>query len=265
MFNLPFEFGVGLSFVLGALFGSFSNVIILRWPQGESFVTPGSHCVQCKKPVRWFDNIPIFSYFVLRGKCRACGAPFSSRYAMIEFLMGIMFVFTFFKFHDQWFLIESWIFVFGLVTISFIDLDHFLIPDLFSLSGIVIGLIGGLVNPDRIFIDSFYGVLLGGGFLWAIAWVYYLVRKQEGLGGGDIKLLAWIGAVLGWGSVPFVILVSSVFGSLVGLTLAIRTKGGIKTIIPYGPFLALSALVYMFFGRELSGWYLQMFFPWVEP
>jgi leader peptidase (prepilin peptidase)/N-methyltransferase len=213
--------------------------------------------------ISWYDNIPVFSYLLLGGKCRACKSVFSIRYPLVETLMGILFGLCFWKFGFSWFLLESWLLVFGLVTISFIDLDHFLIPDVISLPGILIGLLGATLNPEREFLPSLYGVLIGGGFLWAIAWVYFLVRKQEGLGGGDIKLIAWIGAVLGWSSIPFVILVSSIVGSVVGLALAIKTKDGMKTVIPYGPFLASAALVFMFVGEELSNWYLQFFFPWI--
>ncbi len=228
-----------------------------------SIVRPGSQCPECKAPVKWYDNVPILSWITLGGKCRACGVKISYRYPLVEFLMGTLFTLAYFKFGVSWTLIEIWILLFGLVTISFIDLDHFLIPDVLSLPGIAIGLIGAFVNPERDFIPAFLGVLLGGGFLWAIAWVYYLLKKQEGLGGGDIKLLAWIGAVLSWHSIPFVILVSSIFGSLVGITLAFRTKGGMKTVIPYGPFLALAALIYIFAGEEISMLYLRLFFPWM--
>ena len=153
--------------------------------------------------------------------------------------------------------------VFGLVVITFIDLDHMIIPDVFSLSGIVLGLLGGILNPQRNFWDAFGGILMGGGFLWAVAAIYWLIRKAEGMGGGDIKLLAWLGAVLGWKSIPFVIIFSCVLGSSMGVGIMVAKRGGMKTAIPFGPYLALAGLCYIFFGQEISLWYLQAFWPWL--
>lgn len=264
MLDLIHWVGPILSFVVGACFGSFGNVIIVRWPEEKSIVTPRSACIKCGVPIRWFDNIPVFSWLWLRGKCRNCSVKISPRYLFVEVLTGLLFLAAYLYLGPSWFLIEIGLFIFGLVTITVIDLEHFLIPDILSLSGIALGLIGAFLNPEREFMDSLYGVLMGGGFLWAVAWLYYLIRKEEGLGGGDIKLIAWIGAVLGWMSVPFVILVSSIVGSVVGITLAIRTKGGMKTVIPYGPFLAVAALIYLFGGDKLATWYLGFFFPWMS-
>jgi leader peptidase (prepilin peptidase)/N-methyltransferase len=153
------------------------------------------------------------------------------------------------------------IFLFALIIACFIDIDHFLLPDVFTLSGIVIGLIGALLNPERSFVDALLGVLLGGGFLWAIAYFYYVIRKEEGMGGGDIKLLAWIGAVLGWKAIPFVIIASSVVGTVGGAFAAYRDRKGMKTVIPFGPYLALGAVVYLFGGDGIAHWYLGLFIP----
>jgi len=211
--------------------------------------------------VQWYDNIPIFSWFILRGKCRKCQAPFSFRYPFVEFLMGLSFALAFYFIGWNWFLLEVLIFLFGLITSSFIDIDHYILPDVFTLSGIVIGLVGALANPDRSFVDSFLGVLLGGGFLWAIAYFYFVIRKQEGMGGGDIKLLAWIGAVLGWKAIPFVIIASSLVGTVGGLVTAVRAKEGMQSVIPFGPYLALGAVLYLFGGEEIAHWYLGLFIP----
>lgn len=248
-------------FVFGTLFGSFANVVIYRLPRGESVVFPGSFCRSCKTSIRWYHNIPIYSWFVLRGKCAACGARYSFRYPFVEFLMGALFAAAGAVIGWQWTLIEALPFIFGLVTCSFIDLDHMILPDKFTLSGIVIGLTGAALNPDRSFLDALYGVVMGGGFLWAVAYLYFVFRGHEGMGGGDIKLLAWIGAVLGWQAIPVVILVSSVIGSIVGVALALRTKGGMKMkhAIPFGPYLAGAALLYLLLdGERLSGWYLAL-------
>jgi leader peptidase (prepilin peptidase)/N-methyltransferase len=180
---------------------------------------------------------------------------------MVELLMASLFTLAYFKFGISWTLLEILLLLFGLVTVSFIDLDRFLLPDIFTLSGIVIGLIGGFLNPERSFAESVLGVFLGGGFLWSIAHIYFLIRKEEGMGGGDIKLLAWLGAVLGWKAIPFIILSSSLLGSFVGIALAMRSRKGMKTVIPFGPYLALGAVIYIFVGESLAELYLQLFIP----
>lgn len=250
-----------LLFVFGAIFGSFANVVIYRMPEGKSIVTPGSHCYSCHKPVPWHDNIPIVSWFLLRGKCRSCQAGFSPRYALVEFLMGALFCALFFWHGWEWVLLEHIIFVFALVTASFIDFDHMILPDEFTLSGIVIGLIGAALIPTREFMPALWGVLVGGGFLWAIAAAYMWFRKIEGMGGGDIKLLAWIGAVLGWQAIPFVVLSASVVGTLVGLYQMSQSKEGLQTAIPFGPYLALGAILYIFGGESLGAAYIRFFIP----
>ncbi len=253
--------GVAFFFLLGVIFGSFANVVIVRMPEGESVVSPSSACRKCGTKIPWYHNIPIVSWFVLRGKCYKCAAKFSFRYPLVEIIMGLLFAWTFYVFGLNWSLLEYLIFVFCLVTASVIDIDHMILPDKFTLSGIVIGLVGAAINPDphRVFLDSFIGVILGGGFLWAVAYIYYVLRKREGMGGGDIKLLAWIGAVLGWKAIPIVILLSSLLGSLVGITLALRTKGGLQKAIPFGPYLAGAALLYLLLdGPSWSEWYMRL-------
>jgi leader peptidase (prepilin peptidase) / N-methyltransferase len=246
-------------FIFGALLGSFGNVVIYRMPLGQSIAWPGSHCFACKTPVKWYNNVPIFAWFWLRGKCAKCKAPFSFRYPFVEFLMGALFAWAGYALGPSYFLIEALIFIFCLVCASFIDLDHMILPDKFTLSGIVIGLIGAAINPEREFLPALYGVLAGGGFLWAVAYLYYALRGREGMGGGDIKLLAWIGAVLGWQAVPIVILVSSVIGSIVGIILALRTKDGMGLAIPFGPYLAGGALLYLLLnGPSWAEWYLSL-------
>lgn len=251
-------------FLFGACLGSFANVVIYRLPKGESVVSPRSSCGSCQKMIPFYDNIPILSWFILGGKCRNCKVRYSFRYPLVEFIMAGLFALAYHFVGPSWYLLEILFLVFGLVTVSFIDIDHFILPDVFTLSGIVIGLVGALLNPEREFLDSLLGVLLGGGFLWLIAYSYFLFRKEEGMGGGDIKLLAWIGAVLGWKAVPFVIISSSIFGSIIGILLAWKTQKGLKTIIPYGPYLALGAVLYIYGGESIGLWYLQLFFPFLN-
>lgn len=250
-----------LFFIFGLCLGSFANVLIYRIPKGQKWAWSRSACPHCGKQIALFDNIPVLSYLLLRAKCRQCGGGISWRYPVVELLTGLLFLGLFLKFGWTISLLEYSIFMFGLVVVTFIDFDHMILPDVFTLSGIVIGLIGSVVNPERDFISSFVGVLLGGGFLWCLAYLYFLLRKEEGMGGGDIKLLAWIGAVLGWTSVPFVILSSSLVGSVVGIIVALTTKGGLKTAIPFGPYLALGAIFYVFGGEEIALWYVRLFLP----
>lgn len=257
---------------MGACLGSFANVVIYRMPAGKSVVRPGSTCGSCGKPIKIWHNIPILSWFFLRGRCANCGAKYSIRYSMVELLTAVLFALAWLRFGWSWTLIEAFIFIFSLVVCSFIDLDHMILPDKFTLSGIVIGLVGAALNPERDFLESVYGVLLGGGFLWAIAYFYLVFRKREGMGGGDIKLLAWIGAVLGWKAIPFVILLASILGSVVGIVTVLlknrRADGAseqsspddIPTFaIPFGPFLASAALVYLLMdGSAVTQWYLDL-------
>ncbi len=261
MSEIPLWFGYVVFFILGALLGSFGNVIIYRLPKGLSVVKPRSHCQGCNQMVAWYDNIPMISWLILRGRCRHCQAQFSFRYFMVELIMAVLFALTFHFVGWSWLLVDDLIFVFGLVVCSFIDLEHMILPDVFTLSGIVIGLIGALLNPERYFWEAFAGVMMGGGFLWMTAYIYFLMTKKEGMGGGDIKLIAWIGAVMGWKAIPFVIFSSAVIGTVVGLYMARGQKAGLKTMIPYGPFLAAGAIIYLLGGQTLGQWYLSLFLP----
>ena len=258
---LPTEVQSVLFFILGSLLGSFANVVIYRLPLELSIVKPGSHCYRCKKPVRWFDNVPIFSWFILRGRCRSCRAPFSFRYPMVEFLTGLLFLMSFHFIGYEWFLIEVLIFQFGIVVCSFIDFDHMILPDEFTLGGMVIALVGAAINPERDFMEALLGMIFGGGFLWFMAYAYFLLSKNEGMGGGDIKLLAWIGALLGWKAVPFVIMASAIIGSVVGILVAVKSKEGLKTAIPFGPYLALGGVIYIFGGHKWAIDYFNLFLP----
>lgn len=246
-------------FIFGILLGSFANVVIYRLPLGKSIIHPRSACLNCHKTIPWFANIPVFSWFLLRGKCWYCHKAYSFRYPFVELLTGVCFAICANRFGLSISLIESLIFSFSLICCTFIDLDHMILPDEFTLSGIVIGLIGALINPDRDFLSALYGVLLGGGFLWSVAYLYYVLRKQDGMGGGDIKLLAWIGAVLGWNAIPVIIIGSSFLGAIIGSLLLLGQKNLLKRAIPFGPYLVFTALAYMYFhGERLGEWYMRM-------
>ena len=161
----------------------------------------------------------------------------------------------------SWTTLEYLILVFGLIVGSFIDLDHMILPDEITLGGLALGLLGAALNPEREFLEALLGVLIGGGTLWLVAYIYFVFTGRDGLGGGDIKLLAWLGSLLGWKAIPFIILFSSMTGSVVGLVMSRKNQDGLKTVIPFGPFIAAAAIFYMLGLKSVGIWYLQLFFP----
>jgi len=247
-------------FAFGAMIGSFANVCILRIPAEESIVFPRSRCPKCKQPVQWYDNIPIVSWIVLRGRCRSCHAPISFRYVVVELLTALAAVALYARvgFGVEWLVLFP--FLTALIIITFIDLDHRIIPDVISLPGIVVGFLLSLRGEPGP-VSSAIGILTGGGLLLAVAWGYHAWTGREGMGGGDIKLLGMIGAFLGWRSVPFTMLLSSLTGSVVGVALMLWTGSDTKYAIPFGPFLALGAVLFIFCGDALIGWYLGLGSP----
>lgn len=259
MFNSDFLM-ISYFFLIGACLGSFANVVIYRLPQSISLLGR-SYCYKCNNKISWYCNIPIVSFLYLRGRCASCKAKFSIRYLIVEFLMGLLFSLVYYHYGISWTGLEYLLFTFALVAASFIDYDHMILPDEITLGGLVIGLIGAALNPERDFVESLMGVLIGGGILWLVAYIYFLFTGREGLGGGDIKLLAWMGALLGWKAIPFIILCSSLIGSFTGLIISHKNKTGLKTMIPFGPFLALGAILYLLGLKSVGIWYLQLFFP----
>jgi leader peptidase (prepilin peptidase)/N-methyltransferase len=252
--ELPFLLQM-LVFFMGCCLGSFLNVVIYRLPLALSIVSPGSHCPQCKHSVAPYDNIPLLSVLILRGHCRYCGATISLRYPLIEALAGLLtvFLFRYYGWQAQFFV--ELLFTYSLLVIFFIDLDTMLIPDIISLPGIAIGLATSFFTPRLTWLDSLLGILLGGGFFYLIAIGYRWWRGQEGLGGGDIKLLAMIGAFLGCPGVGFTVLAGSISGTMVGLIVMRRNRQGLTTMLPFGPFLALGAVCYLFWGEVFVNWY----------
>ncbi len=245
-----------LIFMFGASAGSFYNVCIYRIPKKESIVTPGSSCPFCKKKIPFYLNIPVLSYFILQGKCRYCKHPFSPRYPLVEALTGFILVALYLKFGYSLTTIFWFVFISILIIISFIDIDYQIIPDIFSLPGIIIFATSSLFVPEISFMDSILGILIGGGSLYLIAITYYLLKKIEGMGGGDIKLLAMIGAAIGWKGVIFTIFIGSLTGTIAGVIIMISSRiVDIKLKIPFGPYLSLGAIIYIFFGQTLIKWY----------
>lgn len=244
--------------VTGMVVGSFLNVCICRLPKGESVVSPPSHCPRCEYRIRWYDNIPLISYLLLRGKCRGCGMRISWQYPLVELLNGLLTLALFLRFGPTPVFLVLFLFCSALVVITFIDLEHQIIPDEISLPGIVIGFISSFFLQGHSWLNSLLGILLGGGSLLLVAYGYQWLTGKEGMGGGDIKLLAMMGAFLGWKSIPFIIFASSLVGSVVGLTMMRVQKKDSKLAIPFGPYLAFGAVLYIFYGRQIIHWYLNM-------
>jgi len=250
-----------LIFLLGASVGSFLNVCIVRLPKGKSIVKPGSHCPECQSPIRFYDNIPLLSYLVLKGKCRSCGAPIAPRYFMVEALSGLLGLGLFCVFGLSVEFVVYFVFFAALLVVIFIDLDTYTIPDVITIPGIVAGLLAALLLPRHTVAGSLLGLAAGGGILFTVAMLYQLLRKKEGIGGGDIKLLAMIGAFLGLPGVLFTLFTSSLVGAVAGLLVLRKEKGSGSTMIPYGPFLALGAMTYVFWGPVIIRWYLHQLRP----
>jgi leader peptidase (prepilin peptidase)/N-methyltransferase len=249
------------AFVVGAAVGSFLNVCIVRLPAGQSVVYPPSRCPQCGARIRSWDNIPLISYLLLRGRCRSCGRRISARYPVVEALTGLMFVLLLQRFDLSPHLGVAALFMAALIVITFVDLDHQIIPDVISLPGIVVGLVVSALGYGPSLVDSALGVVCGGGILYAVAFGYHALTGREGMGGGDIKLLAMIGAFVGWRGVLVTLVLGSFTGAVVGVTLMLARGADTRLPIPFGPFLALGAMCALFFGEPLIHWYLQLALP----
>ncbi len=237
------------SFIFGAVVGSFLNVCIFRLPGKESIIKPLSRCPHCQHPIRFYDNIPLISFILLKGKCRDCQEKISWRYPLVELITALLSLFLFLKFGFGLPFLAVFIFTAVLIIIAFIDLDHQIIPDILTLPGIPVFFLAGIFIMKVGWLAALIGLLVGGGVLFAIAFVYEAITKREGMGGGDIKLLAMIGGFFGWKSLIFIILFSSFAGALVGMTAMIIKKQDLKYAVPFGPFLAAAAIAYIYWGE----------------
>ncbi|MBA4416354.1 MAG: prepilin peptidase [Syntrophus sp. (in: bacteria)] len=235
--------------IFGSIIGSFLNVCIYRIPKGKSIIRPGSSCPACNTPIKFYDNIPIISYILLKGRCRRCNAPISLKYPAVEVITAVLFLFLFNKFGFTMEFPVYMLFVSLLVVISFIDLELQIIPDILSLGGLVAGFLLAFFRPSFTWLDAIYGIFLGGGILFAIAMGYKLIAKREGMGGGDIKLLGMIGAFCGIKGVVFSLMAGSIIGTIVGIPLMLIKRQGTTYAVPFGPFLSLGALLYVFAGE----------------
>lgn len=238
----------------GLCIGSFLNVVIYRLPLGQSLATPPSRCRKCGYSLRWFDNIPVLSWALLRGRCRKCGVSVSWQYPLVELITAALFVLVVWQTPAGPLLVSRLLLVCILIALFGIDLEHQILPNSITLPGIVIGLLVSLIAPPG-WRDALLGALLGAGILYAIAGAYYLWRREEGMGMGDVKMLAMIGAFLGWKAVLVTLVLSSFSGALIGVLLMSVQRGGMKLALPFGTFLAIGAVIAMFVGEPLVAWY----------
>jgi leader peptidase (prepilin peptidase)/N-methyltransferase len=257
-----------LAFFFGACVGSFLNVCIYRIPLDESVVRPRSHCPKCGKMIAWYDNIPMLSYVALRAKCRHCGLHIPFRYFLVEALTSALFLAVWFRYGLTVQTPVFWLVISGLILGTFVDFDHMIIPDRVSLGGMVAGLICSTVAPslhgESIWylgtLDSLIGLVVGSGSLWTVGFLGKLAFKKDAMGMGDVKLLGGLGAFLGWQSILFIIMVSSLIGSVVGVYFIVAKSKEWQSRIPYGPYIALAAVVWILGGN--MGW--QMYVRWLS-
>lgn len=239
----------------GALIGSFLNVCIYRLPRHESIAWPGSHCTACSQPIAWYDNVPIVSYLLLAGRCRRCSVPIPFRYPVVEALNALGYMGLLWVFGATWATLVYGLLYSCLIVVTGTDLSHKIIPNVITLPGIIIGLISAATVLPHGLVDGVLGLLIGGGILWLLAWASPYLFGKEGMGGGDIKLLAMIGAFLGWKPALMTIMLGSLLGSIVGMTLIATRVMKREDYIPFGPFLVCGALVSLLFGQSLLEWY----------
>ncbi|MFA4991078.1 MAG: prepilin peptidase [Candidatus Omnitrophota bacterium] len=246
-------------FILGAVIGSFLNVCIYRIPRDESIVFPGSRCVSCKKPILWHDNIPLISYILLRGKCRACGSKISSRYFLVELISAVCFLILYVNFRMNYLFLSVYsVITFALIVVAFIDLDFQIIPDRISIVGMFLGILlsaafpilhGGFTWQSGL-MNSALGALIGGGTIYLTGVLGEIVFKKESMGGGDVKLMAMLGAFLGWKAALLIFFLAPFLGTPAGLYLKFVKK---QDIIPYGPYLSLASFIVILWGNRILG------------
>ena len=272
--SMPFPIAAVLALLVGLAIGSFLNVCIHRIPAGQSVVWPGSRCPACAAPIAWYDNIPLVSWLRLGGRCRACHEPITAQYPVVEALTGGLAVLSLARFGTTPWAIVAFAFSCAMLVVSFIDVDEGIIPDVISLPGILIGLAVSLLVPGGVGVwDAAAGACLGGGLLWAVAVAYQRAAGIEGLGLGDVKLLAMIGAFLGWQRIPAVLLIASITGSVGGIAIMLGRRGRMRagrvlrslgpaalfrhlrrTPLPFGPFLALGAVTALYVPELALPW-----------
>lgn len=252
-------FFIAVTGLLGLMFGSFSNVCVHRIPHGMSVISPGSHCPQCGHAIAWYDNIPLVSWLLLKGRCRHCLAPISARYPALEFLMGLSWGALAWHYGVSPLLLHALVLVSLLWILTLIDLETGLLPDMLTLPGIAVGLgfaywLGGM----QFFTSAAIGAAAGYGLFWGIARLFLLFTGREGMGYGDFKLLAMLGAFMGWQALPFIIFSSSVAGAVIGTVFILTSGKQMRAEIPFGPYLALAGAIWLIWGNDILNWYVAL-------
>jgi leader peptidase (prepilin peptidase)/N-methyltransferase len=243
--------------MFGAVIGSFLNVCIYRLPLRKSIVWPASACPSCGRELLWYENVPVVSWLALRARCRTCKAPIAFRYPLVEAITAVLFASAWWYYGPGPLFFARIVFGCALVVLFAIDLEHHLLPNAITLPGIAVGFIFSFFAEPG-WESSLIGLLVGGGTLYAIAEIYYRVRHEEGLGMGDVKMLAMVGAFLGWKLTILTLMLASVAGSLIGVALIVTRRGGMKYALPFGTFLALGAAAAATVGPALLDWYLGL-------
>ena len=244
--------------IVGLMVGSFSNVCVYRIPRGESVAFPGSHCPNCQHAIAWYDNIPLLSWLFLKGKCRHCSSKISGRYPFLELLMAVSWAWLAWHFGATPMLLQSIVLISLLWILTLIDLETGLLPNVLTLPGIVVGLLFAWWLGD---IESaLIGAVAGYTAFWLIARVFSLVMGVEAMGYGDFKLLAMLGAFMGWQALPFIVFMSSFIGAIVGIIYLKLTQQGKQTPIPFGPYLALAGMFWFLWGEAVLRWYTALLF-----
>lgn len=245
-------------FLFGLILGSFINVCIYRLPRGESVAYPASHCPVCQTAIRAHQNIPVISFILLGGRCGTCGIQISWKYPLVEALHGVAFLFIFQQFGPTLNTLIYCLFFAALVAVTFIDLSHRIVPDQITLPGMVIGVVcASTVLPPGM-LSSLIGLFAGGGIFYLVAVLSLAILKKEGMGGGDIKLIAMIGAFLGWKGMLLTIFLAACSGSFIGILLILAQGRDRAEPIPFGPFLALGAVVALFWEKNILDWYFSI-------
>lgn len=251
---------LALSAAVGAVFGSFFNVCVHRVPRGLSVIRPPSACPNCERLIAPYDNVPVLGWLWLRGKCRNCREPISWRYPLVEFLTAALFVLVAWRVGLRWELLPALYFAGAMWLVTLIDLEARIIPDAITIPGTFLGLAASFLTPVAWW-DAALGAVLGFGLFFGIAWGYKRVTGVDGMGGGDIKLAAMLGAFLGWSGLFLTVFFASLAGTLVGVALMVAGRGGRRTALPFGTFLAPAALFVLLWGHDVLGWYAQFMRP----
>lgn len=243
----------------GLAWGSFLNVIIYRLPRGMSLLKPASSCPHCQRKIKFYDNIPLVSYLILGGQCRYCRGKISLSYPLVEFLTPLGLLLLYQQHFLSFFFFASSLFLSALIVLGFIDFYHQILPDEITLSSLLLAVVYSFFRPDLRLTQALIGAVVGAGFLLFVYGVYYLLRKKEGLGMGDVTMMLMIGAYLGWPQTLLTLILASFMGALVGVFFILFKKKNLQFSLPFGSFLSVAAFVSLLWGQKIIGTYLSLY------